>query len=94
MAIAVCRRCGQAFETTEGEANKPLDQCRGGDRLCRSCHSDYILDEVDKHPLCCQAAIHQFSCSCGNHWVDDAWVSTCENCGKNIDTQGEGCKDD
>ena len=40
-SVTTCRICGQAFETTEEEAGLPLDQCRGADRLCRSCYLEY-----------------------------------------------------
>jgi len=42
MATTTCRICGKAFETTKADANKPLNQCKGSDRLCKTCFIDYM----------------------------------------------------
>ena len=49
MAITTCKVCGNAYETTEEDANIPLSDAGEKDRICNSCYLEQIWQNETLH---------------------------------------------
>jgi len=52
MAITTCKVCGNAYETTEEDANIPLSCADEKDRICNSCYLKKIWQDETLHTYC------------------------------------------
>ena len=52
MAITTCKVCGNAYETTEEDANIPLSCAGEKDMICNSCYLKKIWQEETLHTYC------------------------------------------
>lgn len=52
MAKTTCKVCGNAYETTEEDANIPLSCAGEKDRICNSCYLEQIWQNETLHTYC------------------------------------------
>ncbi len=52
MAITTCKVCGNAYETTEEDANIPLSDAGVKDRICIRCYLKKIWQDETLHTYC------------------------------------------
>ncbi len=52
MAITTCKVCGNAYETTEEDANIPLSDAGVKDRICIPCYMKLFWNRETLHTYC------------------------------------------
>ncbi len=52
MAITTCKVCGNAYETTEEDANIPLSDAGVKDRICIRCYMKLFWNRETLHTYC------------------------------------------
>ncbi len=50
--IGTCKNCGNAYETTEEDANISLSCAGEKDRICNSCYLEKIWQDETLHTYC------------------------------------------